>query len=214
MLRFLFTLMAGLLIVNQSASYAQNQNQSQNQGQTGGAAGRGVAGGGTAAGPTGGGAAATQEINTDAGSSANIEREFNEGLVGQSDNVGRFVGDEQAGTQRLNQQGPNFQQRNGSNVNGGQPTKQSKIRPVLIIAFDIPQTQFTRSRMIPVDRQLSFRMLNKPQFSGVSVNFDETGSLILNGVVNTPRDKKLAEAFARLEPGVKKIANQIVVLPQ
>ncbi len=214
MLRFLFTLLAGLLIVNQATSFAQAQNQSQNQTQTGGAAGRGVAGGGTAAGPTGGGATATQGVNTEAGSAGSIEREFNTGLVGQSDNVGRFVGEEQAGTQRLSQQGPNFQQRNGSNVDGGQPTKQSKIRPVLTIAFDIPQTQFTRARMIPVDRKLSFRMLNKPQFSGVSANFDETGSLVLNGVVTTPRDKKLAEAFARLEPGVKKVSNQIVVLPQ
>ncbi|WP_339742734.1 BON domain-containing protein [uncultured Rubinisphaera sp.] len=213
MLRFIFTLMAGLLMMNQSAVYAQTQNQSQNQGQTGGAAGRGVAGGGTGAGPTGGGTA-TEGVNTEAGSSESIEREFNEGLVGQSDNMGRFVGEEQAGTQRLSQQGPNFQQRNGSNVDGGQPTKQSKVRPVLRIAFDVPRTQFSRSRMIPVDRQLSFRMLNKPQFSGVSVNFDETGSLVLNGVVNSPRDKQLAEAFVRLEPGVKKIANQIVVLPE
>lgn len=206
----------GMLIVSVLVVQADLMAQTRQGSGTGNAAGRGIsAGGGQAGRGTAGGTQGTGEIDSAAGTSGAVQREFSdEGIVGQSDNMDRFVGNEQAGTQQLRQQAPNFQQFNtGGDVQGGQASKMSKVRPVVRLGSQLMNELSRRSTSSVSPRRLNSSLLRKPRFSDLEVIADAQGSLILRGTVATPREKKLAEAYLRLEPGVKKITNQIDVQP-
>ncbi|MCA8982922.1 MAG: BON domain-containing protein [Planctomycetaceae bacterium] len=174
--------------------------------------------GGTGTGRTAATGQADTGINTDAGSSASINREFGDGFIGRSDSAGRFVGNEQAAPQRLNQQTPDFGQRPANNGQGGQASKESQVRPTLRIAFDtsVANSGFNARAPLPlrgIEARLSDRLATSSQFAGVQISTTDEGSLLLQGSVRSEQDRRLAEAFLRLEPGVKTVDNQLLVLP-
>jgi len=168
--------------------------------------------GGTQAGQTN---AATEGLMLEAGSSASIDRSFPEGFVGRTDNPDRFVGNNQAGPAVLNQQPPTYDQRNGGQISGGQPSRPSSVRPRFRIGFDVSPTGTLSAResLTPL-QPLTTRLSRESGFSGVRIQRDPTGVLTLTGVVSSERERKLAEAFVRLEPGVRSINNEILVVPR
>ncbi len=230
MTRHLFSLLtlAGLLAWGASAAEAQTRaggggagggggNVRANQG--GGAGGANRAGNAGQRGNGQGGTAAQggPDINEAAGTSASVNREFGNGFIGRGDTADRFVGNELAGTQRLNQQNPNFGQRPSSNVQGGQPTKESKVRPTLRISFETPPNAAAQTAsaggVTPRVERLSARLATNEKFAGVRLQTGENGKLLLQGTVADEQARKLAEAFLRLEPGINGIENQLTVLP-
>lgn len=150
------------------------------------------------------------QVDTAAGTSAQIERDFGDGLVGRSDTADRFVGNQAASTNGARTQAPtNFQQLNRQRTQQNTPTG-SPLRARLVLGFDA-QALRTNSRSA----------ITQPTFArtairGVSPNVDvaisSAGLATLSGSVQTPRDSRLAEAIVRLEPGVSKVENRIVVV--
>jgi osmotically-inducible protein OsmY len=55
------------------------------------------------------------------------------------------------------------------------------------------------------------KVRNHDQFKNVQIEVDPSGELILTGIVKSAEERKLAEAYLRLEPGVTNIVNSIVV---
>lgn len=86
----------------------------------------------------------------------------------------------------------------------------SQVRPVLQIAFDVPtvtieiSNQRITSRMVEVGARV-------PRLKGVQGIVTDGGVLTLRGSVKELKDRKLAEAMARLEPGVRKVVNELDV---
>jgi len=194
-------------------------------GQRGGAAtqqpamGGGGGRAGNAAAATGAAGATTDgTINTEAGSSANVQREFADGFVGRTDNAGRFVGNENATTQQNNRQMPNFQQRQSTTSQGGKPSFESKIRPVIRIGFDHSRFASNRdaensSEMIRTSLEMNSRMQRAEQFAGVQISIDASARHVLEGSVRSDQARRLAEAYLRLEPGVRAVENRLTVVP-
>ncbi len=175
---------------------------------------------GTTAGNRGGTQSGQANTNSEglmleAGSSASIDRSFPEGFIGRTDNPDRFVGSNQAGPAVLNQQPPTYDQRNGGQIPGGQPSRPSSVRPRFRIGFDVTPTGTLspRESLTPM-QPLTTRLSRESGFAGVRIQRDPSGVLTLSGVVTTERDRKLAEAFVRLEPGVRGIKNEILVVPR
>lgn len=148
------------------------------------------------------------------------------GFIGQADNAGRFVGNQTAGTQSLQatsmgggQGGGQFGNRaqggqggqNGFNQQGNSNQQARRtIRPQQRIAFQYPQraqeaiqtnlnTQFTRLRT------------TRPELQSVEVVLASNTEVVLRGQVRTEDDKKLAAIYARMEPGVRNIKNELTI---
>ena len=189
--------------------------QTTNQPRAGGGGGRT----GDPASATGAGATnADGTINTEAGSSAGVLREFGDGFIGRGDNDGRFVGSQQATTQQSNRQTPNFQQRQSTASQGGKPSFESKIRPVIRLGFDHSRFASSResenaSEMIRTNLEMASRMQRAEQFAGVQISLDASARHVLEGSVRSEQERRLAEAYLRLEPGVRAVDNRLVVIP-
>lgn len=138
--------------------------------------------------------------------------------VGQS---GQFVGVGQT-TGTTTQQGFGSQQGFAGFGNRGQTQGQSQTRsttsgrsrierlqPVARIAFDFePNTSVVvQSRLESHVSEYGFGVQD------LDVALDSDGVLTLSGVAQSEDDRRLAEAFMRLEPGVRQVVNQIVVAP-
>jgi hypothetical protein len=50
------------------------------------------------------------------------------------------------------------------------------------------------------------------RFRGVQVNMNE-GTAVINGVVSSEKDRRMSELLMRLEPGVRRVSNQVIVSP-
>lgn len=206
------------------ASHAQNNSLF---GNTGGATGGRTTGGTGGLGRTGGAAGGLGGNTGGLPNNANLIQGAaggqragtgNAGFVGRNSNAGRFVGQQQAGTQtgRANRTfraagntgDPNQVNRNaaGNRGTGNQPT----VRPVLRIAF-----QFRPRTVARMNTNFSTRFqqlaARQPQFQGVSFNINTQGEVVLRGTVSSERAKNLAANLARFEPGVRKVKNQLVV---
>lgn len=171
-------------------------------------------GAGVTAGAAGGGAAAgnranTGQIDSAAGSSEQVSRDFGNGLVGRGDTSTRFVGSQAASTQTGQAQVPtNFQNLNRQRATQSQPTG-NPIRARLVIGFDAQL--LTGSTTVRIsDVAATARSLDRVS---PSVNYQilPTGVALLTGNAGSERDRKLAEALVRLEPGVRRVDNQIQV---
>ncbi|MCG6154826.1 BON domain-containing protein [Rubinisphaera margarita] len=221
-LLFLSCIVAALCLATGEASAQTFQGGG---GQSAGATSRQATGGQTAGPQTGatagnrggqtGQGAAAEGLMLEAGTSASIDRAFPEGFVGRTDNPDRFIGNNQAGPAVLNQQPPTYDQRNGSQVQGGQPSRTSTVRPRIRLGFDVSPTGTlsARNSLTPV-QPLTSRLSRESGFSGVRIERNPSGVLTLTGVVSSERERKLAEAFVRLEPGVRSINNEILVVPR
>lgn len=203
------------------ASYAQNNSLF---GNTGGTAGRTTGGtgglgrtGGTAGGLGGNTGGLPNSANLIQGAAGGQRAGTgNAGFVGRNSNAGRFVGQQQAGTQNSranrtfraagNTGDPNQVNRNTNQGGTNQPT----VRPVLRIAFQFrPRTVARMNTNFSTRfRQLAAR---QPRFQGVSFNINPQGEVVLSGTVPSESAKSLAANLARFEPGVRKVKNQLVV---
>ena len=93
---------------------------------------------------------------------------------------------------------------------GGAQSSQPAIRTRLRSAIDaapippqrVQQTARNRIRTLPSSAQLS----------GVSVTIDGR-TAVVTGVVNNERDRRMSELLMRLEPGVSRVENRVILAP-
>ena len=117
------------------------------------------------------------------------------------------------GGQRLNGGNASALNRQGGalNQNGDQPAPRPgamrpAVKPRLRIAFDYPVA--TRTGTI-VEQRLT-GLNRRVIIDGLQVVV-AAGTVTLQGTVNTENDRKVAEALARLEPGVRNVQNLLIV---
>lgn len=144
------------------------------------------------------------------------------GFVGGMDTAGRFVGSQQAGQQSIQaalggltggqfgNRGSNFNQQNNFNNRQGGTQSRRVVRPRLQIAFN-----HTRPATTAVQTNLNtqFRRFqtSRPELENVQIQVGSDRNVVLRGRVNTENDKKLAAMLARLEPGVRKVKNELTI---
>lgn len=173
-----------------------------NTGSTGGGGGSGGTGAQTAA-PVG------NEPTFNAGDGS-LGAQVGQGFTGRQ-NTG-FVGNRNAGASNqasLMQQFSQFanqgqQNRNNTSSRSSLP----QPRPQLKIAFTSPQVNLTKTRV-----DLDDRLGRLAKIQGVGTTISEQGVVTLTGNVGSEDSRKLAEALARLEPGVRSVKNELVVTP-
>ena len=134
------------------------------------------------------------------------------GFVGRSDNSGRFVGNVNA-AQQTTRNSRNFQALQGGNRNvqpGATGQTRLKIRPVHRVAFTYSPRGTAR---IGASLNLQFTKLAQrhPRFQGLTLALNGSNEVVIRGTVKTESTRKLAAAMARLEPGIRKVKNEIVV---
>ena len=112
------------------------------------------------------------------------------------------------GLNRNNAQRNAGNQRRGA-ANGAQSTP---IRPVQVIAFT-PPVKTSQSIEASVTADIA-SAVSQGRIPGVAVSVDGQGTATLQGHVNTESDRKKAERIVQLEPGVRKVVNQITVAEQ
>ncbi len=190
----------------------------------GGATGGAGTGGNTGGGRTGGGAAATgggqnaqsgqtlgtQNLNAADGSlSAQVGQNAFTGQAQNGFTGNRIAGQANANTGAASQfgnlgQGTNERPQNQVN------TQRKQIRPQLRLAFDVPSIPPASVKL-----SLNERVVKVPVFvenaSNVQINVDAHGTLTLNGKVSSDHERKLLEAYVRLEPGVRSVANKLIL---
>lgn len=183
----------------------------QSRTNTSGATGLGTGGAGQPANLTAPTGNTGTELDVSAGSSEGVSRDFGSGFVGGSDTSGRFVGSQFAGDQNLNAQSlPNFQQLQRQRAaRPTEPSKVSKVRPVLRIGFDVSRSFAPRNGLNV--SQAAARLPDRPEFAEVQFESSAPDTIRLTGRVADERSRKLAEIFYRMEPGVRQIINEIQV---
>lgn len=170
--------------------------------------------GGTGASAAGGGAAGgtgalTQPALTQFGQAgANIGT----GFVGRGNNAQTFVGQANAGQQTIDAGGTARFSGFGGSGGGGATTNISQARGGQMriarqIAFDLPVTP---APVLQATLQTQFAAL-QARLPGVAVLSSEPGHVVLQGTVDSDHARKLAEAVARMEPGVRRITNDLQV---
>ena len=140
-------------------------------------------------------------------------------FLGQGNNQQNFLGRNQR-TQTQNNGNRQQQQNNRqggagqndqNNMNQSQQNQDQRraIRPSFKVAFDQPQkpTADIRSTLQPRFDSLS----QTPSLRGVAYELDAEGVVVLRGTVETPAQKRLAENVVKLEPGVKKVRNELTL---
>ncbi len=172
--------------------------------------------GGNSAGIGATGNAQSRQINTQSQLGLNQQN-----FLGQGNNQQNFLGRNQRTQTQNTQQNRqnnnnnrgqgNFGQ-NDNNQNGqGQQNQDPKraIRPQLRVAFDeLPRpTTEIRSTLQPRFDALS----QTPALRGVAYELDTEGVVVLRGTVDTPSQRRLAENVVKLEPGVKKVRNELTL---
>lgn len=184
-------------------------------GQTTGAGGRtaGAAGQNGQANPLGG------SMMNAADGSLGLQMMNNTGFIGAGNSNG-FIGSRTAGTgsnlRGMSTQFGGMQLNNNTNQRGnnGRGQEQSpglQIRPQLKLGFDAPSTPPVLTDTVQT------RLASLPSLAGradgVVMSVDEAGLVTLNGRVANEADRRMVEAVVRLEPGVRRIDNQLQVAP-
>ncbi|MFQ5735030.1 MAG: BON domain-containing protein [Planctomycetaceae bacterium] len=204
-----------------SAAYAQTNSLFGNNGPTASTGGS-RAGGTTAA--TGFGQATTPAGASGTAQFGQLNNTTGQGgLIGRNSNVGRFVGQQNAGQQnsRVNR---NFQsaQNTARNANSrntgadpfgarsGGSSSTTTLRPITRVAFRYPQRAMAN---VNVALRTRFTRLarRRPRFRGVNASLGGDGMVVLTGSVGSEDAKSLAANLARLEPGVRTVTNRLVV---
>ena len=140
-------------------------------------------------------------------------------FLGQGNNQQNFLGRNQR-TQTQNNGNRQQQQNNRqggagqndqNNMNQSQQNQDQRraIRPSFKVAFDQPQKPAAdiRSTLQPRFDSLS----QTPSLRGVAYELDQDGVVVLRGTVETPAQQRLAENVLKLEPGVKKVRNELTL---
>jgi osmotically-inducible protein OsmY len=86
--------------------------------------------------------------------------------------------------------------------------QQRTIRPQLIVAFaaPLPTADLVGTRL---QTRLQ-KVKNSSSYDGVKIDV-EGNKVILRGEVSSAQDARMAAMLARLEPGVRKVENQLTV---
>ncbi len=142
------------------------------------------------------------------------------GFIGGRNQQQQFIGGNQRtganqnNRQQANQSG-NRSQQGRDDFNGGNQQSQAganqrrAIRPQQKVAFDVPRRSETEIRST---LQTRFDGLSEqPALRGVTIHLDTDGVATLSGSVETASAKQLAANFVRLEPGVRKVVNELTV---
>ncbi len=87
-------------------------------------------------------------------------------------------------------------------------TSVKRARPQQQIAFDYPKANLVRTQV-----EMSLRFKRLKTVSGADTVISDAGIATLTGIVSDENARKLAEALARLEPGVRSVDNQLQVGP-
>jgi hypothetical protein len=133
------------------------------------------------------------------------------GFVGQTPGTqqANMTGQNRTGQNRTaNRAGGRGQNQNQNQMGGAGNQQQRTIRPQLVVAFSAP---------LPASDVMSSRLQTRLQnikksspYEGVRVDIDGN-KVILRGQVNSAQDARMASMIARLEPGVRKVENQLTV---
>ncbi len=198
-------------------------------GMSGGGASTSGFGGGAAGGAAGGNMGiGNNAANRTAGNgqSALGQSLFNQGnnqngFIGGRNQQQQFIGGNQRTGQQTNRQqgnqagGNRSQFGNQDNFGGMNQQNQSSanqrrtVRPQQKVAFEIPQRSENEIRSTI---QTRFDPLNQnTSLKGVKFDLDSEGIVTLSGSVESASAKQLAVNIVRLEPGVKKVVNELTV---
>ena len=146
--------------------------------------------------------------------------------IGNGQFVGRangqnFVGLQGAGQQSVNAGGQarfsGLGGQGGNNVRGGQAASSQargyQMRIQQRIAFVAPPRSAAEMHASLLGQFNNNNTANNvaSRFPNVTIVPDEAGNVVLRGVVDDDESRKLAEAIARLEPGVRKVSNELQV---
>ena len=141
------------------------------------------------------------------------------GFIGGRNQQQQFIGGNQRTTQNTRQQQNQFgnqgrQQRQNQDDNNGtnqqnQNNQRRAIRPQQKVAFEIPQRTETEVR---TTLQTRFDgLVQNPALRNVTFEMDSDGIVTLRGEVGTTSARQLAANLVRLEPGVRKVVNELTV---
>ena len=94
---------------------------------------------------------------------------------------------------------------------GGQTTQRPAIRTRLRSAINV---QLNSPATVQRAATRRFRTLSsQPQMRGINVSM-QGKTAVISGVVGSDRDRRMSELLMRLEPGVGRVDNQVIVIPQ
>ncbi len=162
----------------------------------------------TASGQTGTGATAPPDGATEQSNAA-------QSFIGSNATQG-FIG---GSSQATNQQETNRQfqaiQNNQSQQSMSQQTGTPReIRTALRVGFAFPtasQSQITGRLANANVASLSRFSLVRPELAGIEVALNSNGTAVLTGSAASAETRRLAANLMRLQPGIRKVDNQIVV---
>lgn len=187
-----------------------------------GTAGAGAGVGGAAAATSTQGSGAGSRTNTQSRMNSANEPQFNAGdgtvgsrvgrnaFVGQGDTS--FVGTRDTARMANGDFNPQFNAINDPSTsqrraNSG-TTNVKRARPQQRISFEYPKANLVRTQV-----EMSQRFKRLKTVSGADTSISDEGVAVLTGTVVNDDARKLAEALARLEPGVRSVNNQLQVVP-
>ena len=130
-----------------------------------------------------------------------------------------FVGGAREATnqQANNRQFGAFQDtQNSSNTQSSQSGTPRSIRTAMRIAFAAPSGTFAQQTGVLAysnSVQLTQFSTNRPELSGVKVELMADGVAVLTGTSPSTDTSRLAANLVRLQPGVRRVNNQIAVAP-
>lgn len=122
--------------------------------------------------------------------------------------------------QSTNQQGTNRQfgafqnTQSNTNTSSSQSGTPRSIRTTMRISFSAPSGTFAQQSGALVNSnsvQLSQFSLKRPELAGVNVELTSEGVAVLTGTSPDTESSRLAANLVRLQPGVRKVNNQIAV---
>lgn len=215
--------LAGLVMwLGESSVMAQGQaGQTQTTQSTRNATTAGTAAAGASTSPTGTAPGGTN-LNQATGAQPTLQS-FGTGFVGGSQNQGRFVGSQFAGQQQSRGGGTGMNTfgggRGGARGGSGRfsmpnrasrTTRTRRVRPSHRVAFTFQSRSMTTIKT-SLDTRFSSLLTSRPQFKGVTVAVGKPGELTLSGEVPTAAAQRMAAAMVRMEPGVRKVINQLSV---
>lgn len=186
--------------------------QSTNLNANANAAGTTAGGGGTPGG--GGGGRSSVQMNTGNQPVFNTADGSVGAQVGQNGFTGRsntaFAGNRNATQGGNTSLLPQFNQQGnqGNTPNSGNTGRSNvkRARPQQRIAFTYPKANFAATQV-----QMTARFERMAGVTGANASISEEGVATLTGVVTDDDTRKLAEALARLEPGVRSVVNELQV---
>lgn len=173
----------------------------------------------------------TSNNNSGSGASGNSNAGVNEfsintdnvqnaatGFVGSNSSQAFVGGVRQSESQRAtNRQFGAFQDtQNTSNTQSSQTGTPRSIRTTMKISFAAPSGTFAQQAGVLANSnsvQLTQFNAKRPELSGINVELTADGVAVLTGISPSTETSRLAANLVRLQPGVRKVNNQIAVAP-